>query len=366
MSELHNPLLSVQNEAIAHPISYGNLTMYSASCLPFLRKMPWLIDDIFPLTGLACVYGASGAGKSFICIDIAAKVASGMDWFGHPTKQCRVIYICLEGSSGLPIRIDAWKKHHGAPFPEDVQFIVSPVAINSPDDVLRLINLIKVWGGADMIVIDTLNRAAPGAEENASSDMGKIIAGASALQEATGGLVVLVHHSGKESGRGPRGHSSLYAAQDAVLEVKRNEGGAHTVTLAKSKDGEDGVSHGFNLVTVELGTDESGKADQSCAVEEIEGTFTTKKQAEPNGKHRRAILAAAKEVLVDQRMQCELGMQDAPAAGVPFEEMLSKVTDALEGIDLKHRKQRAKEALTGLINQGYLTREGDLLTLPAN
>ena len=64
-----------------------------------------------------------------------------------------------------------------------------------------------------------------------------------------------------------------------------------------------------------------------------------------------------KEVLVDQRMQCELGMQDAPAAGVPFEEMLSKVTDALEGIDLKHRKQRAKEALTGLINQGYLTRE---------
>ena len=207
MSELHNPLLSVQNEAIAHPISYGNLAMYSASCLPFLRKMPWLIDDIFPLTGLACVYGASGAGKSFICIDIAAKVASGMDWFGHPTKQCRVIYICLEGSSGLPIRIDAWKKHHGAPFPEDVQFIVSPVAINSPDDVLRLIDLIKVWGGADMIVIDTLNRAAPGAEENASSDMGKIIAGASALQEATGGLVVLVHHSGKESGRGPRGHS---------------------------------------------------------------------------------------------------------------------------------------------------------------
>ncbi len=365
MSVLHNLPAPVQNVPVAHPISYGSLTMYSASCLPFQRKMPWLIDDIFPLTGLACVYGASGAGKSFICLDIAAKVASGMKWFGHPTKQCRVIYICLEGSSGLPVRTAAWEKHHGIPFPEDVQFVVSPVAINSPADVLNVVNLIKVWGGADVIIIDTLNRSAPGAEENSSSDMGKIIAGASALQKATGGLVLFVHHSGKESVRGMRGHSSLHAAQDAVLEVKRNEGGAHTVTLAKSKDGEDGISHGFNLVSVELETDESGKVDKSCVVEEIDGAVATKAQAEPSGKHQKLVLAAAREIIVNQRAQRELGMQDAPE-GIPFQEMLSKATDALVSVDLKHRRQRATEALGSLIEQGYLTWKEDLLALPAN
>lgn len=365
MSNLQNVPAPMQNTAIASPISCGKVTMYSARCLPFRRKMEWIIDGIFPRTGLACVFGASGVGKSLFCVDIAARIGSGMDWNSHPTKQGRVVYICLEGGSGIPIRVDAWAKHHGVPFPENVQFVFDPIAINSPDDVLAIINLCKKWGGADVIIIDTLNRSAPGAEENSSSDMGKIIAGASALQKAIDGLVLVVHHSGKESGRGMRGHSSLHAAQDAVLEVKRNEGGSHTCTLVKSKDGEDGVSHSFNLVTVELGTDESGKVDKSCVIEEIDGAVATKTQAEPSGKHQKPVLAAAREIIVNQRAQRELGMQDAPE-GIPFQEMLSKATDALENVDLKHRRQRATEALGSLIDQGYLTLEGNLLTLRAS
>ena len=40
------------------------------------------------------------------------------------------------------------------------------------------------------------------------------------LQATLGGLVLAIHHSGKDAGRGLRGHSSLHAALDAVIEVR--------------------------------------------------------------------------------------------------------------------------------------------------
>lgn len=58
--------------------------------------------------------------------------------------------------------------------------------------------------------------------------------------------MLLVHHTGKEAGRGMRGHSSLLAAMDCVIEVKR-KGDEREWHVVKSKDGEDGASHPFKL-----------------------------------------------------------------------------------------------------------------------
>ncbi len=62
----------------------------------------------------------------------------------------------------------------------------------------------------------------------------------------TGGLVVLVHHTGKDATKGLRGHSSLFAALDAAIEVSRS-GERREWILAKSKDGRDGSTHPFKL-----------------------------------------------------------------------------------------------------------------------
>ncbi|MFO1380569.1 MAG: AAA family ATPase [Chitinivorax sp.] len=105
-----------------------------------------------------------------------------------------------------------------------------------------------------MVCIDTLNRAAPGADKNSSQDMGLIIEAAKALQMALGGLVLLVHHTGKDAGKGLRGHSSLFAALDAAIEVSR-DGDNRAWAVAKSKDGQDGNEHPFRLEVVELGED---------------------------------------------------------------------------------------------------------------
>ena len=96
--------------------------------------------------------------------------------------------------------------------------------------------VVNTTGNGAMVILDTLNRAAPTAEENSSKDMGIILEAAKSLQNITGGLVLLVHHTGSDVTKGLRGHSSLFAALDAALEVTRTReprGQGRALTIRK-------------------------------------------------------------------------------------------------------------------------------------
>lgn len=95
--------------------------------------------------------------------------------------------------------------------------------------------------------------------------MGIVIDRAKQLQLATGGLVVLISHTGKDASKGLRGHSSLFAAIDAAILVSR-EGDARRWKVDKAKDGKDGIEFGFRLHVVGLGIDEDGDPVESCVV----------------------------------------------------------------------------------------------------
>ena len=41
-------------------------------------QMNCLVDGVLPEAELGCIYGPPGVGKSFFCLDIAAKVALGL------------------------------------------------------------------------------------------------------------------------------------------------------------------------------------------------------------------------------------------------------------------------------------------------
>jgi putative DNA primase/helicase len=98
-----------------------------------------------------------------------------------------------------------------------------------------------------------------------SPEFAAILEAAKALQLLTGGLVVLVHHTGKDTTKGLRGHSSLFAALDAAVEVTRN-GDRREWALTKSKDGQDGARRLFTLHIVSLGPDADGLLISSCVV----------------------------------------------------------------------------------------------------
>ena len=228
-----------------------------------MPDLEWLIHGILPTKGMGAVFGPSGSGKSFVIVDMACAIAEGRHWFGYRTTKTPIVYIVLEGAQGLKNRRRAWLKHHNrAALPDGIHFIVQPVNFMEGGVVYELA---EVLPPGCMTIVDTLNRAAPGADENASKDMGLILAATSAISRATGGLTVLVHHTGKNEDAGLRGHSSLKAALDGSIVVTRN-GEARAWKADKSKDGPDGQSHPFKLEVVNLGIDKYGDTISSCVV----------------------------------------------------------------------------------------------------
>ena len=243
----------------------ANVQRYKLLRSADLRDLPplaWRVRGVLPTIGLAALYGPSGSGKSFLALDLAAAIAEGRRWFDHRVEPAEVVYAALEGEAGVSIRAGAWEVHNGRSLPDRLGVLLQPIRLTEPQDVVDL--AAAVPAGA-VVFIDTLNRAAPTADENSSRDMGEILSAAKALQVRTGGLVVLVHHTGKDASRGLRGHSSLFAAMDAAIEVTRS-GAAREWNVAKSKDGQDGGAQGFSLAVVSMGTNEDGEPITSCIV----------------------------------------------------------------------------------------------------
>lgn len=231
-----------------------------------LPDLDWYIKGIFPARGLAVISGASKAGKSFLALDAMCAVVEGREWFGHRTKQTECRYIVLEGEGGLKQRVLAWEKKYGRPLPTGVEpfFPTAEEPFNLLKDAKKMAR--SVPKGA-IIVIDTLNRAAPAAEENTSKDMGLIIAAAKLMESLTEGLVILVAHEGKDSSRGIRGHSSLFAALDANLTCRKEADGTYVWSIEKAKDGRDGDTYGYELQVFDVGVDKDGDKITSCAIE---------------------------------------------------------------------------------------------------
>lgn len=230
-----------------------------------LRDLPplaWCVRGVLPARGLAAIAGPSASGKSFLAFDLAAAIAGGWRWFGQRVEAAPVVYAALEGEAGYKLRAQAWETNHMQALPHGLRLMMDPFKLTEPQDVEDLAAVVPA--GA-VVIVDTLNRAAPDTDENSSRDMGMVLDAAKRLQALTGGLVVLVHHSGKDESRGLRGHSSLFAALDAVVTVSR-DGDRREWRLGKSKDGADGEAHTFKLQVEPLGFDEHGDSLTSCTV----------------------------------------------------------------------------------------------------
>lgn len=250
--------------------------LFDANEVESAPPIDWRIKGLAPFKGLMAIGGQSRSGKTFISTGAALAIASGTPFFGHATKPGIVVYLALEGEAGFPTRLKAWRLYHGLPIPATIRFSCQSFDITSDQDVDDLAEqcaaLAKqceeqgiIFSPGCTVFIDTLNRAAPGLEENGSKDMGRIIAGADRLYRKIDGLVVLVAHAGKDETKGYRGHSSLIAALDASIMVRR-DGDAREWLVDKAKDGKDGEKHGFRLEVVDLGVDADGDPVTSCVV----------------------------------------------------------------------------------------------------
>jgi len=239
----------------------------------------WLIDGWLVKNTLAGLVGQSGAGKSFLAIDWACRIATGMHWHGRRVAKGGVFYLAGEGKQGLRKRVTAWEQHFrqtvadaplyladGLPFLcEDSQAFGTIDAIQDLTD-----ELLFECGGAEpaLIVVDTVARAMAGENENSAEAMGKLIRSMDMLKERWGATVLAVHHTGHQGDRA-RGSSAFYAALDSEFTLK---GEADSVTLSGSKQKDWSQPNGLVLEKVEVpveivGTDGRAIRDTSLILQ---------------------------------------------------------------------------------------------------
>ena len=241
----------------------------------------WLVRNLLPGRGLAVMYGPSGSGKTFAALDLAFAIVRGRSWFGVRVKTGGgIIYIATEGA--MRLRVEAYCSANAIEKRDidRVGFLESGINLLDPRaDVAALAAAVQTHAGKIgapiySVIIDTLNRSMPGGNENASEDMGAVIGCAKQLEAAFGCLVLFVHHSGKNESAGSRGHSSLKAATDAEISVRR-DGNFRFLRAEKVRDGLDGIDLGvFKLRPVDLGavSDDDPEASvderyQSCVLD---------------------------------------------------------------------------------------------------
>jgi hypothetical protein len=318
-------------------------TLLGINDLTALAPAEHLVKGLLPSSGLAAIYGPSGSGKTFLALDLIMAIACQPEWFGHKVKNVPVTYVGLEGKGGINNRIQAWRIKNPSLTPVKFKIIFDNFDLMNKANVIELAQaVIHTKMNSGVIVIDTLNQASPTADENSSQDMGVIITHLKLLQEMTEGLVLIIHHTGKNTSQGLRGHSSLKAALDANIAV--TGGDKRSWLLEKSKDGEDGKSFGFRLEVQQLGIDNDGDAITSCTVERDHSAIFAK--PEPSGSQQKVALKAIK-----------LELSKIAFNRMAVEAAITVIASTLITTPSNKRTNRARQILGSLTNGGYLSSE---------
>ena len=346
---------------LAPKVPAQRFRLLGSADLHALPQLAWCVRGGLPSLGRASGYGRSGSGKSFLVLGAAAALADGAEWFGYRVKRAPVVYCALEGEAGFRVRVAAWEEAKGRRLPAGLRLVLQSFKLTDPQDVADLAAAVLTAGAGAVVILDTLNRAAPEADENASADMGRILEAAKELQRLTGGLVLVVHHTGKDATRGLRGHSSLFAALDAAVEVTR-EGDRREWKVAKAKDGQDGAGHPFRLDVVDLGEDDEGETVTSCVIAPDESPQDVTRSRLPKGGNQKVVLDALGELL---RKSATFGRAGAPPVRpcVQLEPAVEAIAPRLT-CEPKRQKERVRQALTGLTASGVVTCREGWLWLP--
>jgi hypothetical protein len=230
----------------------------------------WIVDHILPKADIAMVYGAPSAGKSFLGLDLGFSVSCGFTWFNERTNAGPVVWIAAEAAGAMRNRARAYAQARGVNLETtDLHVVEQRLSLMNDDDAVALAEAISDGIDPTLIIVDTLAAASGGANENSGEDMNKVLDNCRRLHDATGALVLLIHHSGKDAARGARGWSGLNAAVRTELHVTADEDSpVRIMRISKQNDGTgEGRKLPFKLLTVAIDFDED---ITSCVVEPLD------------------------------------------------------------------------------------------------
>lgn len=322
-------IITLRTELPAPPVRRLRATW--ASDLTSSAPEPDLIDGVLPNIGLGSLYGPSNCGKTAAVIDMACRIATGLPWQGKEVQKGVVLYVAAEAPVSVERRVMAWRQHYGHS-PDKLLIMGQSVDLVSNDaDLQALIELVekaKARGPVRLIVIDTQARVTPGADENGSKDMGRLVANLDKLREATEAFTLLIHHTGKDTSRGARGSNAIKCAADVELECD-----AGVLTITKSRDDRVGAKFGFRIEGVPYFTDEEGRA-YTAAVAVASDAVAAPDRGPSLSTNQALAFKSITAALVDE------GREPPPARDIPPRVRVVSYDHALEKF-MRHDPERS-------------------------
>ncbi|EOV0286486.1 helicase RepA family protein [Salmonella enterica] len=236
----------------------------------------YTIKSYLPANSLCSIYGPSGSYKSFLAVSWSCHVAADLKWSGRRVTGGTVLYVVGEGGIGVTRRIRAWEyMYNDGQHLKNLYRVDRAIFPVRPEEVKEMIIAAKqveaeTGQPVRLIVIDTLARCFGGNDENDARDMGAFIEGCDTIRRETGATLLVVHHSGKDEGKGARGSSAFRAALDTEFNVRREgEGGAFILTCTKMKDAEETRQCAYDLKQIPLLTDSDNEDVFSLVVMDV-------------------------------------------------------------------------------------------------
>lgn len=182
----------------------------------------YLIPSLLPDHSVVLLYGQPGSYKSFLALDIGLTLAAGQMGWGMSEADPRcVIYVAGEGPRSIArLRRPAWRTVRGLDAAVPFHLVTNMPLAADFSQVAAFVASIKTQGlHPGLVIIDTWARFVWGLNENDAKDAGLAVAALEYIKRELRCTVLVVHHSGKDGEKGPRGSGAILAGVDATHEV---------------------------------------------------------------------------------------------------------------------------------------------------
>lgn len=204
----------------------------------------YLGGSMFNAGQMSMIGGDPGAGKSFVTMLMAERIATGTPFGGWATKKGRVLYISQEMNEPIPKRRMArlFEFEHLIQIDQDLRFCFQPnFDLKTPEGRKTLYEMVK-YHSAKVVFIDCF-RMVHSANENSNDEMAPWM---NKVLERTcielGAHVSFIHHLNRKyenQKQTLRGATCIPAIMDTVLYFLKDEEieGTGIIRVGKIRDG---------------------------------------------------------------------------------------------------------------------------------
>ena len=205
----------------------------------------YLVSRMLYRDGLAVLFGAPGAAKSFLALDICLSLTSGRMWSlggevlrGRDGGRGVAHYLMAEGAPTNRARTRAWLHHHGMPR-DSIRGRFKPFTRHiielSDAGIARYLPIVE-RDRPDIVILDTKNLMFVG-RESQGEDYGAMLRVLHRIREAAGGCaVILIDHSGLGDQTRTRGGNAQKGGIETEIMVT-DEDGMRVVSMTRDKSG---------------------------------------------------------------------------------------------------------------------------------